>query len=202
MNITALRGMGGVFRIAPPLTITDDELDLGLTILDQAIADVAADRRDGRRASTTTKTPGVLVPVVEGPAYLGHVHADGAAVRLWSRSELRRRWPALILLGVLAGLAAGLAMAAVDGASRTETAYERMRAEQLAADVVFFPSQVEAYDVDVTRLSELPEVAAWAGFASTFSVLDEVPDGGPLVPVGSGWFTTIERADCPRGPPA
>jgi len=40
MNITALRGMGGVFRIAPPLTITDDELDLGVAILDQAIADV------------------------------------------------------------------------------------------------------------------------------------------------------------------
>ncbi|MET0457907.1 MAG: aspartate aminotransferase family protein, partial [Ilumatobacteraceae bacterium] len=39
MNITALRGMGGVFRIAPPLTITDDELDLGVTILDQALAD-------------------------------------------------------------------------------------------------------------------------------------------------------------------
>jgi 2,2-dialkylglycine decarboxylase (pyruvate) len=41
MNITALPGMGGVFRIAPPLTITDHELDLGLSILDQAIADVA-----------------------------------------------------------------------------------------------------------------------------------------------------------------
>jgi 2,2-dialkylglycine decarboxylase (pyruvate) len=41
MNITALRGMGGVFRIAPPLIITDDELDLGISILDQAIADVA-----------------------------------------------------------------------------------------------------------------------------------------------------------------
>ena len=40
MNITALRGMGGVFRIAPPLTITDDELDRGVAILDQAIADV------------------------------------------------------------------------------------------------------------------------------------------------------------------
>jgi 2,2-dialkylglycine decarboxylase (pyruvate) len=40
-NITALRGMGGVFRIAPPLTITDDELDLGLAILDQAVSDVA-----------------------------------------------------------------------------------------------------------------------------------------------------------------
>ena len=41
MNITALPGMGGVFRIAPPLTVSDGELDLGVTILDQAIADVA-----------------------------------------------------------------------------------------------------------------------------------------------------------------
>ena len=41
MNITALRGMGGVFRIAPPLIISDDQLDLGVSILDQAIADVA-----------------------------------------------------------------------------------------------------------------------------------------------------------------
>ncbi len=41
MNIVDLRGMGGVFRIAPPLTITDDELDLGVSMLDQAIADVA-----------------------------------------------------------------------------------------------------------------------------------------------------------------
>jgi 2,2-dialkylglycine decarboxylase (pyruvate) len=41
MNITALRGMGGVFRIAPPLIISDAELDLGISILDQAIADVA-----------------------------------------------------------------------------------------------------------------------------------------------------------------
>jgi 2,2-dialkylglycine decarboxylase (pyruvate) len=41
MNITALQGMGGVFRIAPPLTVTDAELDLGVSILDQAISDVA-----------------------------------------------------------------------------------------------------------------------------------------------------------------
>jgi 2,2-dialkylglycine decarboxylase (pyruvate) len=39
MNITALRGMGGVFRIAPPLTVTDDEIDLGVSILDQALSD-------------------------------------------------------------------------------------------------------------------------------------------------------------------
>ncbi|MET7302112.1 aspartate aminotransferase family protein [Embleya sp. NPDC005575] len=39
MNIVQLPGMGGVFRIAPPLTATEDELSLGLTILDEAIGD-------------------------------------------------------------------------------------------------------------------------------------------------------------------
>ncbi|WP_225724701.1 MULTISPECIES: aspartate aminotransferase family protein [unclassified Nocardia] len=41
MNIVQLPGMGAVFRIAPPLTATEDELSLGLSILDQAIADAA-----------------------------------------------------------------------------------------------------------------------------------------------------------------
>ncbi len=40
MNIVQLPGMGGVFRIAPPLTATEDELALGLEILDKAIGDV------------------------------------------------------------------------------------------------------------------------------------------------------------------
>ena len=40
MNIVNLPGMGGVFRIAPPLTVTDAELDLGVSILGQALADV------------------------------------------------------------------------------------------------------------------------------------------------------------------
>jgi 2,2-dialkylglycine decarboxylase (pyruvate) len=39
LNIVQLPGMGGVIRIAPPLTITEDELSLGLAILDQAISD-------------------------------------------------------------------------------------------------------------------------------------------------------------------
>jgi 2,2-dialkylglycine decarboxylase (pyruvate) len=40
MNIVQLPSMGGVFRIAPPLTVTDTELDLGLDMLDRAITDV------------------------------------------------------------------------------------------------------------------------------------------------------------------
>ncbi|MFC9898033.1 aspartate aminotransferase family protein [Nocardia sp. NPDC127579] len=42
MNIVQLPGMGGVFRIAPPLTATEDELTLGLSILDEAIGDAVA----------------------------------------------------------------------------------------------------------------------------------------------------------------
>jgi 2,2-dialkylglycine decarboxylase (pyruvate) len=42
MNIVQLPGMGGVFRIAPPLTATDEEIGLGLAVLDQAIGDVTA----------------------------------------------------------------------------------------------------------------------------------------------------------------
>jgi hypothetical protein len=37
--------MGGIFRIAPPLTIAEDELQQGLDILDAALAEVT-DVRD------------------------------------------------------------------------------------------------------------------------------------------------------------
>jgi 2,2-dialkylglycine decarboxylase (pyruvate) len=37
MNIVQIPGMGGVFRIAPPLTATEEELALGISVLDEAI---------------------------------------------------------------------------------------------------------------------------------------------------------------------
>ncbi|AJY62630.1 2,2-dialkylglycine decarboxylase [Burkholderia glumae] len=37
MNIVQLPGMGGVFRIAPPLTVSDEAVDLGIALLGQAI---------------------------------------------------------------------------------------------------------------------------------------------------------------------
>ena len=40
MNVVSLPGAGGVFRIAPPLTVSDAEIDLGAEIIDRAIADV------------------------------------------------------------------------------------------------------------------------------------------------------------------
>jgi 2,2-dialkylglycine decarboxylase (pyruvate) len=41
MNIVQLPGMGGVFRIAPPLTVSDTELGDGLSILDAALTETA-----------------------------------------------------------------------------------------------------------------------------------------------------------------
>ena len=42
MNIVQMPGMGGVFRIAPPLTATEAELELGLEIMDRAIGEAVA----------------------------------------------------------------------------------------------------------------------------------------------------------------
>lgn len=44
LNIVQLPGMGGVFRMAPPLTVSEEELDLGLEILDTAMAKATAAR--------------------------------------------------------------------------------------------------------------------------------------------------------------
>ncbi|MEU5779076.1 aspartate aminotransferase family protein [Streptomyces venezuelae] len=44
MNIVQLPGMGGVLRIAPPLTATRDDLAQGLDILDQALTEACAAR--------------------------------------------------------------------------------------------------------------------------------------------------------------
>ncbi|MGI8760535.1 MAG: aspartate aminotransferase family protein [Jatrophihabitantaceae bacterium] len=41
VNIVQLPAMGGVLRIAPPLTVSEDELALGLQIFDEAIGEVA-----------------------------------------------------------------------------------------------------------------------------------------------------------------
>lgn len=42
MNIVRLPGMSGVFRIAPPLNVSREEIDLGITMLDQAISEITS----------------------------------------------------------------------------------------------------------------------------------------------------------------
>lgn len=48
MNIVSVGAMASIWRIAPPLTVSVEEIDRGIAILDQAIADVIA---EGTRAA-------------------------------------------------------------------------------------------------------------------------------------------------------
>jgi 2,2-dialkylglycine decarboxylase (pyruvate) len=42
MNIVAIGTMASIWRIAPPLTVSAEEINRGIAILDQAIVDVLA----------------------------------------------------------------------------------------------------------------------------------------------------------------
>ncbi|NNF19963.1 MAG: aminotransferase class III-fold pyridoxal phosphate-dependent enzyme, partial [Flavobacteriaceae bacterium] len=46
MNIVRVKGMGGVFRIAPPLNVSREEIDLGIAIMDTSIAQALENSRD------------------------------------------------------------------------------------------------------------------------------------------------------------
>jgi 2,2-dialkylglycine decarboxylase (pyruvate) len=59
MNIVQLPSLAGVFRIAPPLTVSNDEVDLGLDLLSRAIADAMSDMSQAMRSRTADADPGV-----------------------------------------------------------------------------------------------------------------------------------------------
>lgn len=116
----------------------------------------------------------------------------GAALRLWARSELVRRWRALVALGVIAGLAAGLALAAVAGARRTSTAYDRFREETAAPDAILFATLVGVFDQDYSPVAALPEVVAAGTFVLAPIGVGE-PSMGTLAPGDDQLYRTLSR---------
>ena len=107
----------------------------------------------------------------------------------WFRNELRHRWRSIALLGILAGLTAGLAMAAVDGAQRTGTVLDRVSAETLQPDVLVLPSRPESKFPYWPEIARLPEVASLGLFGVTTMGAIDVGEPGQL----SG-FPTANRA--------
>jgi ABC-type lipoprotein release transport system permease subunit len=83
---------------------------------------------------------------------------------MWARSELGRRWKALVALGIIAGIAAGLVLAAIAGARQTSTAYTRWRTATAAPDAIVFGTQIGKDDTDYTPVLKLPEVVAGGQF--------------------------------------
>src|SRR5262245_29336553 len=81
-----------------------------------------------------------------------------AAVWYRFRAELRGRWPALVALALVAGIAGAATLAAIAGARRTDTAFARMLAATRAPDVLVNPDFGNDSNLDVDAVRHLPMV--------------------------------------------
>jgi hypothetical protein len=129
---------------------------------------------------------------------------------MWVRADLRRRWRSWVVLGILAGITAGLVGAAVAGARRTTHVFSSYvqaahvpDAALLANDPKFGPAKQRA-------IAELPEVEQTYPFVVAFALtIKETGDGdaglvpaeprtltdGPGEPIVEGRFPDAARAD-------
>ncbi len=102
------------------------------------------------------------------------------AVIARARAELRSTWRSWLALGLLLGVAGGVAIAAVAGARRTASAYPRFVAWSHAADVESggFPDSVDAGPA-LSTMEHVPSVAAWAR-VDVVAYGATLPDGAHL----------------------
>lgn len=121
-----------------------------------------------------------------------------AAIGIWVRNEVARRWRTLIALGVLAGLAGGLALAAVAGARRTSTVYERFREATGRSDAIVFATQIGVMDADYGPIRRLPEVEDAGEFALAPITLKGL-GAGQLAPNDDRLYRTINRPNLVAG---
>jgi len=75
------------------------------------------------------------------------------------RAELRARWPALLAVALLVGLAGGATLAAFAGARRTDSAYDRLVAKSRAWDVLVNPDLGSDSKIQDADIAALPQVA-------------------------------------------
>ena len=80
------------------------------------------------------------------------------AAFLLTRTEIRHRWPSLIVLAVLVALTGGVTLTAVAGARRTASSYERFLETSRNQDVILFAD--DARPADVAKLRAMPGVDA------------------------------------------
>jgi ABC-type lipoprotein release transport system permease subunit len=116
-----------------------------------------------------------------------------AAARLWARAELRARWRSIVVLGLIAGITAGVAIAAVVGSIESGNALSRTLRRTNASTDFVFASQVGAPHPDWSKLRRRPEVKDLAVWALVFGTLDGDPEGLLFVPVGPGWLRTLDK---------
>ena len=83
-----------------------------------------------------------------------------SGLRHLARVELRRSWVTMLVLGLLAGIGAGVALSAVQVARRSSTAYTRLEAASGAPDAVVLGIASGVAD-EVPKLPQVDKV--WSG---------------------------------------
>lgn len=117
--------------------------------------------------------------------------ATGPAVRAVATGRVRRSWRALVAIGVVTGLVAGLSIAAFAGARRSSTAYDRLLARSDFPDA--FVQLIEPRAGLVGEVASLPSVER--AVPSVFAVgLRTDADGQVLIPVQT---SSVPAADLP-----
>ena len=116
-----------------------------------------------------------------------------SAPLLWAGADVRRRWRSFVVLGLLAGITAGLAMAAFAGARRTDTALSRLDKVTNAPDAIIFASQVHDFHPNWDRLAARPEVAQLAVWDLFFCNIEGQEGGVLFASGGNGWLSSIDK---------
>src|SRR5580658_1753886 len=134
---------------------------------------------------------GRVVPGI-GSSYRIFVRPLSAPL-LWAGADVRRRWRSLLVLGLLAGITAALAMAAFAGARRTDTALARLDKVTNAPDAIIFASQVHDFHPNWSRLAARPEVAQLAVWDLFFCNIYGQEGGVLFASGGNGWLSSIDK---------
>lgn len=117
------------------------------------------------------------------------------AAWLWARSRLRRRWRTLLVIAVVAGVGAGIALTAATGSVRAATGWERFRADTASANASLTPPD-GANAALLRRVARLPGVTALGTFAYVPVSPASIPpdnESGSFVAVDSGFLTSVYR---------
>jgi hypothetical protein len=99
----------------------------------------------------------------------------------------------LVVLGLLAGITAALAVATFAGARRTDTALARLDKVTNAPDAIIFASQVHDFHPNWSRLAARPEVAQLAVWDLFFCNIGGQEGGVLMASAGDGWLSSIDK---------
>jgi FtsX-like permease family len=104
---------------------------------------------------------------------------------MWARADLRTRWRSWVVLGLLAGVSAGIAAAAIAGARRTDTAISGYIRAGHVPDAAVLANDPSFDEAKRAAVAALPEVATSSPFLVPFELRVTSPAGmeTSLIPV-------------------